>query len=339
MGERVEDTIREFAELHQGGRLAQDIDGEFRPWKVDGEPVPATEAVLRDAALGHIDGHTPLGVYPIADPAAAGDSLVRWGAVDWDVGDEDSFIHAVNTHCVLSELDIAAWIELSRSKGCHLWVYANEWVSARVMREAMLAACQIVDAPVTEIYPKQPTTNGGWGNGLRLPYPAIRPMGRQCVVRNDAGRYGIPVMDAYPLGEWTGLAHANRTDAEPIEALAHRYVRPEPVRAPSAPVRALRSHHEGDLKGLANHIWNNGPRRGPKGNYDRSAMMHTFACELFRQGYLVSSIEILVAHLDRRWGKKYSGREDGAQRIKELVSRAQSIYNQPSLLEGESRAR
>lgn len=326
MGELLEP----FAELHQGGRLARDLGGDFRPWKIDGNAVPADRTALLGALPDHLEGSVPLGVYPIAERAEhLGKPMVHWGAVDWDVGDEESLIHAINTTMVLAELDITAWIELSRSKGCHLWLYSTHWIPAATMRTALLAACQLVDAPVTEVYPKQPTTGGGWGNGLRLPYPGSRPMGRQCVIDDRMGEY--------PLDEWVRTAYAERAEPDQIYFLAERYVQPQSERPASAPLEARRSHHEGELKGLANHIWKNGPRIGPKGGYDRSSMLHTFACELFRQGYMSSSVEILVAHLDRRWGQKYVGRKDGAQRIKELVSRAQVIHNQPSFKwEGES---
>jgi|TARA_R110000765_G_scaffold14152_3_gene41685 hypothetical protein len=333
MGQLVEGTLTKFASLHEGGRLALDADGAFRPWKIDGEPVPAMGEPLDIGVEGHLNGGSPLGVYPLV-LRPDGSFVVRWGAVDWDIGDTDSFIHALNVSQVLKQLGAVSWIELSRSKGCHLWLYTDEWVPAGTMRAALINACDLASAPTTEVYPKQDhldVSTGGWGNGLRLPYPLTRPFGRQVMIG--------PNMTALEVSSWVYDAYEFRTPAETIESIAVTWKKDTQPPPPIAPIATRptqrRSHHEGDLKGLAKHIWSNGPRMGPKGNYDRSTMLHTFACELFRQGYLGSSVEMLVARLDQRWGQKFVGRADGARRIKDLVAKAHGVYTQPKLGEGE----
>lgn len=315
-----------FAELHQGGRLARDIDGDFRPWKLGGQPV-AAHGDYYEIISGHLAGDCPIGVYPLLD------DTVHWGAIDWDLGDEESLIHAVNVHAVLEAIGIATWVELSRSKGCHLWLYCAEWMPARTMRLALIAACGLVDAPITEVYPKQETADGGWGNGLRLPYPKVRPMGRQCVV--------TPQLTEWSFYDFVETAFETRATAESIVSLAKRAARPTPPPPPTFsqpdPSRPRRSRHDGGLTGLAQHIWDNGPRMADNGTtYDRSRMLHTFACELFRQDYDTGSIEMLVARLDQRWGQKFVARRDGAQRIKDLVGKARGVYMQPKLGTGES---
>ncbi len=108
---------------------------------------------------------------------------VCWGCVDWDMGEEEASIHARNVQETLRQLNIASWIERSRSKGYHLWVFFTEPVPARPVREGLIAVCNIVDAPITEVNPKQIELTGkGWGNGVRLPYPKGAAEGRNTVV-------------------------------------------------------------------------------------------------------------------------------------------------------------
>lgn len=317
-------TATRFAELFAGGRLARDLDGEFRPWKIDDQPVEATGPALEAAVERHLDGAVPIGVYPIR-PTDTGD-MVHWGAVDWDIGDHDSLVHACNVRAVLNELMVPSWVELSRSKGVHLWVFIEGWMPAKQMRTALMAACQLVDAPITEVYPKQATTDGGWGNGLRLPYPRVRPAGRQVMLTATMGEY--------PLDEFVNNALNDPASPESLRETAAHWLPPKPDPPKPTRRRLRKSRHNSELTGLAAHIWNQGPRavnRGEKVVYDRSQMMHTFACELFRQEYDTNSVEILVAELDQRHGGKFTNRSDGARRIRDLVSHARAVYSQPQL--------
>jgi hypothetical protein len=209
----------------------------------------------------------------------------------------------------------------------------EDWMPAGIVRTAMMAACQLVEAPVTEVYPKQISAEEGWGNGLRLPYARVRPEGRQVIV--TAGQHGelVPV----PLEGFVYAAIQSRASTAQINELASRYVKPKPVE-PSRESRMVRPHHSQDLKGLAAHIMANGPRsthRDGKVIADRSSMLFTFACELFRQGYDDHSVEMWVAKCDQQWGGKFAGRKDGAQRIRELVGKARHNFQQPSLSFGK----
>lgn len=315
-----------FAELHQGGRLARDSEGEFRAWKIDGEPVSglygsqSLEAAIKD----HLEMTQPLGVYPIRPE----DDHVKWAAVDWDTGDSDSLIHAVNVYSVLEKLEITSWIELSRSKGCHLWVYFSDWIHAKTARTAMIAACQLVDAPIVEVYPKQSASNGGWGNGLRLPYAKVRPEGRQVMIQKSKETI-VPI----PIKEFVSKALKNRTETEKIIDLKSRFIKPKEIKPRPNRLRKP-SHHTNELHGLARHIFEEGPKpksRNGKVVSDRSEMLFTFACDLFRQGYDSHSVEMWVAKCDQRWGGKFASRKDGAQRIRELVSAALRKHSTPTL--------
>lgn len=124
----------------------------------------------------HLDGTAPCGVYPLVPDVAPQVTpmwLVKWGCIDFDEGDTESWTHAWNVHEVLHQLGVASWVEKSRSKGYHVWVFLQDWMEARLVREALLGACQVVDAPTKEINPKSvgfddPAT---LGNYVRLCYP------------------------------------------------------------------------------------------------------------------------------------------------------------------------
>lgn len=133
----------------------------------------------------HLDGTgPPVGVYPlVARPATYPEAgidekwwAVHWGCIDWDDGVMESWEHALNTQRVLKHIGVTSWIEPSRSKGCHLWVFARkgEWVPAHIVRRGLLMACHVAGSPIKEINPKSegfddPNT---LGNYVRVCYPA-----------------------------------------------------------------------------------------------------------------------------------------------------------------------
>ena len=64
-----------------------------------------------------------------------------------------------------------------------MWVFFQEAMPATDVRNGLLAACEIVEAPAKEVNPKQTELTGkGWGNGVRLPYPAGRQTGRNVIL-------------------------------------------------------------------------------------------------------------------------------------------------------------
>ena len=176
-----------FALLFRGGGIATDQPGVgdgFRPMELpNGAHVPALGPGFTDICVRHLtDEEAPIGVYPLL-PAVANVHSVYWGCVDFDEGEEASLIHAENLELVLNRAQIKGWVERSRSKGYHVWVFFQEAMRATDVRNGLLAACGIVAAPVKEVNPKQTELTGkGWGNGVRLPYPAGRQPGRNVIL-------------------------------------------------------------------------------------------------------------------------------------------------------------
>lgn len=176
--------VVEFANLFQGrtDAVGTEAGGCIR--------LPGEWAVQRaiDLHLGHggkdAIGIYPMRLFPMAKATGSGEFVraedatneaewrVHWGCIDFDEGEEISLVHARNVRTALQQLGLTSWIERSRSKGFHVWLFADEWVPARTMRRALLAACQLVDAPTKEINPKQEELNDDQlGNYVRLSHP------------------------------------------------------------------------------------------------------------------------------------------------------------------------
>lgn len=303
---RPVDVTLAFAKLWSGGRLADDGPDGFRPAKhADGTARLAQGPRFTSTCRTHLYGDHLIGVYPLTS-----DDTVGWCGVDLDEGDHESLIHAANLATVAATFNIKAWTELSRSKGCHTLIFLTEQTPAALARQAMKAACQIVDAPSREVYPKQVTADGGWGNGLRLPYGKLRPLGRQTVIDTDLGEH--------PVDAWVQEATAKRTTPTQLEALAAVYQAPQPTTMPRR--QPTKTRERNDLIGVAGDIWQSGPRD----HDDRSKALFAFAVSALRQGFGTADVEIMVAECDWKWCGKFTPRPDGQQRIRELVEHAET---------------
>lgn len=281
--------------------------------------------MLFDLTASHLDGliraggpvsvrSTGIGVYPLMD-----DNTVRWGCVDFDEGDQESWVHAVNLSKALKACDITSWIERSRSKGYHVWVFLTEWCDASLVREALLAACQIVDAPTKEINPKQTDVSSlgaGFGNYVRLPYKdwlvAEEPRpSRQVMV--DAN--GQPI----PLDTFLQEASRARVDPSALEPLAALYEPPKKFTPPPADWKidtdqdAVRR-----MTGKTFVVWRDGPLEGT----GRGHTLYKLACLLREDGrHTFAEAFELVRDADLRWGK-FHDRADCEVRLQQTIERA-----------------
>jgi len=307
-----------FASLFQGGSMAKSHpDGGFFPMeRPDGSHYDASGEAFQRAIQAHLtsDGDG-VGVYPLIalqDPSGVPQAfVVWWGCVDWDEGEDTSHIHAQNVHQVLTQLGITGWVERSRSKGYHLWVFFTEPVAARVAREGLIGVCDIVDAPTKEVNPKQVTLVGRKiGNGMRLPYPVDRQPTRNEMVD---GHSSITVAD------FVAEALETRITPENWEQAHDLYRRNEP-----APVRRTSYSYTGRrLTGMAEAIRRTGPRQTPdKPHGDRSMTLFSLACAMIRQSYGDGDIINELKSADEDWGGKYAKRPDGKERLEGVLESA-----------------
>jgi len=312
--------IERFSVLFRGGRIASDDPATgtgFRPLESpSGEHYPASgEAFLR-AVEGHLtDPRSPIGVYPLyalyeADKTLTG-HVVDWGCIDWDDGLTESCIHARNVQELLHQMGIRSWVERSRSKGYHLWVFSAEPEAASTVREGLIAACEIVDAPTREVNPKQTSLTGkGWGNGVRLPYPAGRADGRnECVENGET---------TIPLDKFVNEAFSERVTTDKWGELHALYRAPVPL------LDYRRGANAGSgLQYLSLAIRETGPRPSPmKPAGDRSATLFSLACAMWEEGHDAGRINAELQSADKDWGNKYGRRPDGQSRLASIVEQA-----------------
>jgi len=217
----------------------------------------------------------------------------------------------------LGAVGIISWVERSRSKGYHVWVFATEPVPAEHMRRMLLAAHQVANYPAREVNPKQSDVSiHKVGNYVRLPYYGglvAVPSRRVVLDDND---------NPMPLEQFVDSATADRVPPSVISHLSSLYVPPVSTK-PSIDFgsmmieedleQALRSTSQ-----LARVIWKQGPINGQ----DRSTALMRLAHVCFRSGVSPSMCRVIVIDADKRWGKYHMRGESGLMEINKIVERA-----------------
>ena len=264
----------------------------------------------RRTFVDHLEGSIGIGVYP-AVPSST--PFCVWGCSDIDVEDLPSARLLQRT---LKTAGVMSWVERSRSKGYHVWVFAEDRVPAEDMRRMLLAAHQVADYPAREVNPKQSdVSTHKVGNYVRLPYRgglAATPERR--VILDD---HDTPM----PLDVFVYHAMRDRTPVERIQFLASHYVPPARV-APSIDFSSLADEDlEEALRTtspLARVIW----KQGPLESQDRSTALMRLAHVCYRSGVTPSMCRVIVVDADKRWGKYHLRGEAGQVEINKIVERA-----------------
>lgn len=271
-------------------------------------------------------GENAIGVYPMRpwfedknyDHYLAG-WKVKWGCVDFDDGEDVSYGHARNLQQMLAKFGITGWIERSRSKGFHVWVFADKWEPARVMRRGLLMACTLVGAPTREINPKAEGSDDPnfLGNYVRLPYPGH--LGKDNVV---SFRHRLVLEDENSPINVESFVHqaTERRGIQGLYKLAEAYKPPAPV-----------VHHEvrqidstevdealGRCRGLTKLFIDEGPRdRG------RSEWLFILGNQLVKDGlHTIDEMVALLAFADAQHGEKFTHRRDAELRYSEIIDKA-----------------
>lgn len=172
-------TVEEFARLFRG---RDDIYGTFVPVAsgADEKYEAKHEALTAEQYRRHLDGEGTLGVYPLLD-----DGSCYWSCLDFDAQDIEP---ARACQKVLAEHGIRSYVETSKRKGFHLWLFWKDTAPAHHVRQVMKKVLQLAGAePATEIFPKQDqlVLTGGpgrYGNMVNLPYPGDAPRGKRVML-------------------------------------------------------------------------------------------------------------------------------------------------------------
>lgn len=247
--------------------------------------------------VNHLTGNLLIGVYPLSD-----ESMVRWGCSDIDVDDLDS---ARNLETAFAMKGVPSFVEKTR-RGYHVWVFADDWVPARVMRRAFLVAHQVIGLPPKEVNPKQESASG-LGNYVRLPYPGgLLTLPSERFVLGD---------DDKPLGlsDFLEKAMISRVSGGLLAELAALFVAPQKksfeIKAGVGLMDALSR-----VTPLIATIWREGPLEG----VDRSTTLARM-CHLMREaGTPIGHAFALLVDADKRWGK-FHLRPDGEAHLMNML--------------------
>ena len=265
------------------------------------------EPLTHDVFKQHLDGVQAIGVYPMVPINNI--YHVVWGCTDIDIED---LAGARKIQSALSAVNVTSFVERSRSKGYHVWVFSEQIVPASDMRRMLLCAHQVAEYPAREVNPKQETLNAGqYGNYVRLPYFNAEDMTdshRRILDENN---------EPMSLNDFVSSAVSSRTPAKLIADLAKLWQ--EPVATPtvidmsqSVSVKEALTQ----LSPLGKVIW----RDGPLPNKDRSTTLARLGHECVRSCMSPSETKIILVDADKRWGK-YHLRANGELEIDKLLVR------------------
>lgn len=285
------DAIETFKDLFSG---RQDHYGTWTGGSVKGE--------LTYGRFGkHLYGEELIGIYPMRN-----DSMVKWGCSDIDIDDIDS---ARNLQTALKVKDIPSYVEKT-VKGYHVWVFAEDWIPAAIMRRALLSAHQAIKYPAKEVNPKQEEATG-LGNYVRLPYPnGINELPATRYVMFDTAD------TAMTLNQFLASAKYNRAPLNLLQPLAELYKPPrramvEP--APNAPIQWSLKY----INGYIANIWRNGPVSGG----DRSTTLVRMVHYMREFGTPINHAYNILVDADKRWGK-FHERPDAVVHLTKIIEDA-----------------
>lgn len=285
----MRDAIEQFAKIFAGRNDA------YGAW--DGYSVPKTVSYTTYA--NHLYGEELIGIYPLM-----ADSTVRWGCSDIDIDDLDA---ARNIQTALMVKGVYSYVEKTR-RGYHVWVFADAWVPAAVMRRALLAAHEAIGYPAKEVNPKQEEASG-LGNYVRLPYPNgmnEMPENRYMLTPNDAP------MD---FDTFIGEVDENLVSVHQLQPLAEKFSprkRPSIVNfETSANVREALAY----VDGYVANIWRHGPLEGR----DRSNTLCKMVHKMCEQGTPIQYAYAILVDADKRWGK-FHLRPDCEEQLTKIVT-------------------
>lgn len=259
----------------------------------------------------HLTGVEPIGIYPVRP--IDGQSMVRWGCCDIDTGDwSEAFLLAT----ALKGMGLVPWVERSRSKGWHIWIFVDQWVPAAMMRRALKVAYAAIDLPAKEANPKSEQLRATQlGNYVRLPYKGglVRTGERQVIMQGWASGTDGSVLSLERFvqhSEWGEVF----SDIGTLAKWAAKWYEP-PRRAINLDIDVT-----ADALTLADRlpstwrtVWLDGAVR------DRSATFVAMAYDLARRGWKPQDVFNVLWFCP--WNK-YRDRHDGEVYVQDIVERA-----------------
>lgn len=285
----MRDAIEMFASVFAG---RDDAHGAWDGYSVAKTVTYATYA-------NHLYGQELVGIYPLRD-----DSTVKWGCSDIDVDDLDA---ARNIQMALMVKGVYSYVEKTR-RGYHVWVFADDWVPAPIMRRALLAAHEVIGYPAKEVNPKQEEASG-LGNYVRLPYPNgmnEMPENRYMLTPNDTP------MD---FDSFIDEVEEHLVSVHQLTPLAEKFSPRRRSTGFSLQVTASVREALAYVDGYVTNIWKNGPLDGR----DRSNTLCKMVHRMHEQGTPIQYAYAILVDADKRWGK-FHHRADCEEQLTKIVS-------------------
>ncbi len=167
----TQDKLRLFKRFFSG---LKSVYGTYDPRSGRARQVKAQ--VTDSTFLAHLSGKQPYGVYLLVK------DKTRAVVVDFDTQDQT---HPTNFVAQANHYGLSAYIERSKSKGHHAWIFFNqEGVVARKARSVIRHILEEIKQPQTEVFPKQDKIGANMsGNFINAPlFGTIVPEGKTVFV-------------------------------------------------------------------------------------------------------------------------------------------------------------
>lgn len=234
------------------------------------------EQVTDDVLQAHLAGRKRIGRYPLSPDILDGTGT-WWVAVDIDNGNLNAAIEIVNK---LAEIGVDAYVESSKSKGFHVWVFFTEAISAVKARGLVGYA---VNGSDFEVFPKQDSLDGiEYGNYLNLPLFGGSVKEGKTLFLDPAKEYE-PYAD-----QWAALKAITEVEPGLIEDL---------IEAGEIAPQAVGGEKEKsieDIKTKYVSMWQNGVKKN-----NRTKALTEFAGHYFSLGIPVDEAIAMAQALDR----------------------------------------
>ena len=180
------------------------VYGTYDP--ASGQAKQVKEPVTEKVILSHLQGKQPYGIYLLVK------DRIKSIAIDFDNDDPLTAVEFVNT---AKHYSIPAYIERSKSKGYHVWIFFSRSVKASKARLAVFHILDQIDKLQTEVFPKHDELNTkiSYGNFINAPlFGSLVPEGRTVFINSDNG------MKPYP-DQWEFLKSVERVSESLLDEI------------------------------------------------------------------------------------------------------------------------
>jgi hypothetical protein len=215
------DFAREIGILKKLFRGRQDVYGTV----INGEEKCIRKPLTDQIYTKHLNGATRIGVYLILPP----ENIVCLACIDVD---EENRPKVEQIMACLLQRGFYPYLERSRAKGYHVWVFFDNPIQASVIRSLLKAIMMEARISHIEIFPKQDAvaSGKGVGNFIFLPLFGESVKDKRTVFLNLQFQ---PYQD-----QWDYLSQVHLTKSENVLELSNQFTLQQPPKIP-APVQNL----------------------------------------------------------------------------------------------------